>query len=208
MIGLDGTCDISATIGMTAADGSFNFSGTFELVKTGPVTAGTIGNGAAFKSSVSGVALNNGSNAIYVSNNPAIRPVSCSVTTATANQTIPMAPVSPSALSSAGAVAGRTPFSIGLNCSSGVKVSVTFSSTSGNSGVASVLASTGTATGTGIQLLDASWTPIALDAARQVSSGTTGDDSFRFYAQYYRLGAAQVTPGTVNATAIFTMSYQ
>ncbi|GGC45228.1 hypothetical protein GCM10011400_35450 [Paraburkholderia caffeinilytica] len=89
-----------------------------------------------------------------------------------------------------------------------MKVAVTFSSASGNSGIPSVIASNGTAKGVGVQLLNASRTPISLDTALQLSSGTTGNMSFPFYGQYYRLGGSEVAAGTVNASAIFTMSYQ
>ncbi|MFM0341104.1 fimbrial protein [Paraburkholderia fungorum] len=207
-----GLCSSTTSLlGTTAADGSFSVSGTFELVKTGSIVAGTISSAASYNTGIyTRAALNNSSaaSALSVANGTSVRPVTCSVTSATANQTIPMVPISPSALNAAGAVAARTPFSISLSCESGVKVAVTFTSASGNSGIGSVLASTGSATGVGVQLLDASWAPITLDAARQLSSGTTGNDSFQFYGQYYQLGAAQVTPGAVNASAIFTMSYQ
>lgn len=208
-----GQCGTTSSLGATAADGSFNVSGTVELVKTGPIAAGTITPTTTTANYNVGV-LNTGyvltSNALvlYIAGGTAVRPVTCSVTSATANQSIPLATVSPSSLPQAGAAFAKTPFSIGLVCESGVKVAVTFSSTSGSSGIGSVLASTGTATGVGVQLLDASLAPIALDSTLQLSAGTIGNDSYRFFGQYYRLGAAEVTPGTVRAAAIFTMSYQ
>jgi len=57
-------------------------------------------------------------------------------------------------------------------------------------------------------LLDSSRNAITLNTALQLTSGTTGDMTFQFYGQYYRLGAPPVTSGTVNASVIFTMSYQ
>jgi type 1 fimbria pilin len=202
------TCSTDASLGNTGTNGSFNVSGTVELVKTGVTTSGTITTGWWATGILNtGVPLNGGSNSISIAG-AAIRPVSCSVTTATANQTIRMLPVKTSAFGSAGATAGMAPFTLGLSCESGVKVAVTFSSTTGSSGIPSVIASNGTATGVGIQLLGGSQTPINLDTALQLTSGTTGNMSFQFYGQYYQLGAAQVTPGTVNASAIFTMSYQ
>ncbi|CAE6701477.1 hypothetical protein R75461_00640 [Paraburkholderia nemoris] len=204
-----GKCSTDASLGNTGADGSFNVSGTVELVKTGATTTGTI-TGASWATGVlnTGITLNGSSNAISIASGTAIRPVSCSVTAATANQIISLDPVKATALPSAGATWGAKPFSIDLNCESGVKVAVTFTSASGSSGIPSVIASSGTATGVGVQLLDASQTPITLDTALQLTSGTTGNASFQFYGQYYRLGAAQVQPGTVSATTIFTMSYQ
>ncbi|WP_406869028.1 fimbrial protein [Paraburkholderia fungorum] len=202
-----GNCSATSSFGNTAADGSFSVSGNFELVKTGPISAGTI-----TSATYSWGALNTGTSltpsTTSVASGTAVRPASCSVTSATANQTISLATISPSMLGSVGATGARTPFSISINCQSGVKVAVTFTSTSGNSGVASVLGSVGTATGVGVQLLNGSLTPINLDAALPLTSGTTGDMSFPFYGQYYRLGASAVTSGTVKASAIFTMSYQ
>jgi type 1 fimbria pilin len=203
-----GACSTDSQLGTTGSDGSFNVSGTFELVKTGPVTGGSI-TGASYNTGVlnTGYTLNNGADTMTVANTP-VRGVTCSVTAASANQTIPLATINPSMFPTAGSVAAKTPFSLGLNCQSGVKVSVTFSSTSGNSGVASVLANAGSATGIGIQLLDASQSPITLDVALPLTSSTTGNMSFQFFSQYYRLGVAPVVAGTVRATAIFTMSYQ
>ncbi|PQV45549.1 fimbrial protein [Paraburkholderia sp. BL21I4N1] len=202
-----GACGADSSLGSTSSNGSFNVSGTLELVKTGTVTGGTIAS-AQFVSGVlnTGIQLNNGSNRLTVTTG-AIRPVTCSVTADTAAQTVALRPVSASAFPSAGSTAANTPFSIGLTCQTGVSVAVTFSSTS-SSGMPNVIASNGTATGIGVQLLNASRSAIALDSPLQLTSGTTGNTSFQFFAQYYRLGAASVTPGTVNATAIFTMTYQ
>ncbi|MFM0250160.1 fimbrial protein [Paraburkholderia sediminicola] len=205
-----GNCATTSSLGKTAADGTFNVSGTFELVKTGSISAGTITPTASTATYNAGV-LNTGSGlggALTIASGTEVRPVTCSVTAETANQVIPLDQVKTSALASAGATAGRKPFSIGLSCESGVKVAVTFTSASGSSGIPTVIASNGTATDVGVQLLDVSQTPIILDTALQLTNATTGNASFQFYAQYYRLGAAQVGPGTVNAAAIFTMSYQ
>ncbi|CAB3656626.1 hypothetical protein LMG24238_01443 [Paraburkholderia sediminicola] len=193
----------TSPLGYTAADGSFMVSGSVELVKISSAATGAFNTYLLAQINASSI---NDSGQVPLTG--AVRSVGCSVTSATANQTIPLAAVSPSVLNSAGATAATTPFSIGLNCEAGVKVAVTFSSASGNSGIPSVIASNGTAKGVGVQLLNSSRTPISLDTALQLSSGTTGNMSFQFYGQYYRLGGPTVTAGTVNASAIFTMSYQ
>ena len=84
---------------------------------------------------------------------------------------------------------------------------MTFSSPAGTSGVDSVVPSTGTATGVGIQLLDATNNPISPDQMRTVVNSTAGNTSVPFFAQYYRLATGAVT-GTVRAAAVYTMSYQ
>ncbi|WP_248322072.1 fimbrial protein [Caballeronia sp. Sq4a] len=206
-----GACSTTSSLGTVGADGTFNVTGTFQLVKTGPVGSGNI-TGATYYTGVlnTGIPLNGGGSASWISvaSNTPVRTVTCSVTAATANQTVYLATISPSMLSAAGAVAARTPFALTLTCQSGVKVSVTFSSSSGNSGVASVLGNAGSAQGVGVQLLDSTQTPVTLDAPLVLTSSTTGNMSFPFYAQYYRLGAAAVVSGSVKTTAIFTMSYQ
>jgi type 1 fimbria pilin len=205
-----GSCATTSSLGKTAADGSYNVSGTFELVKTGTISAGTITPTASTATYNAGV-LNTGvglGGTLSIASGTVVRLVTCSVTAATANQTVFLPTISASALGSAGAVAAKTPFSIALSCQSGVAVAITFSSASGSSGIPSVLGSNGTAAGVGVQLLNASQTAITLDTALQLTRGTSGNDSFRFYAQYYRLGATRPTPGTVSATTIFTMSYQ
>ncbi|MBN3753242.1 type 1 fimbrial protein [Paraburkholderia sp. Tr-20389] len=95
-----------------------------------------------------------------------------------------------------------------MTCQTGVGVSVTFSSTSGASGVPSVLANVGTAQGIRVQLLDSTQSPLVLDSPLLLTASTTGNMSFPFYVQYYRVGAPAVVAGTVRATAVFTMSYQ
>ncbi|MBP0592722.1 fimbrial protein [Paraburkholderia sp. LEh10] len=203
-----GACSTTSSLGNTGADGSFDVSGSVELVKTGAVGSGTMSSIVYYTGVLNtGFTLNNGANTMTVASAP-IRAVTCSVTAATANQTIPLATVSPAMFPAAGTVAAKTPFSLGLNCQTGVKVSVTFNSTSGTTGVASVLGNLGTATGIGVQLLDSSQAPLVLGNPLVLTSSTTGNMSFPFYVQYYRLGAAPVVSGTVRATAIFTMSYQ
>jgi type 1 fimbria pilin len=86
-------------------------------------------------------------------------------------------------------------------------VSVKFESVSGDSGVDSVLGSTGTATGVGVQLLDASQAALPLGVFHVLTPSTTGDAVLVFYARYYRL-ASPLTVGPVKASAIVTMSYQ
>jgi type 1 fimbria pilin len=202
-------CQALGTLGMTDGAGNFDMTGTFELVKTGTVSTGTLSSANSYKTGVlsTGVVLNNGTSYLYIPDGTAVRAVTCTVTAATASQTVSMRTANSAALSTTGAVAGKTPFAINLTCQSGVKVNVSFSSVSGSSGVASVVGSTGTATGIGIQLLDASDTPIVLDQSHTVVNSTSGSTTVPFSAQYYRLGSGVAT-GTVRAAATYTMSYQ
>jgi type 1 fimbria pilin len=209
LIGAGATCPATTTLGNTGADGSFNVSGSFELVKIGTIGGGTMSS-FGFDTYImnSAYTLNNGNDLVMLNAGTIVKAVTCDVTAATANQTITLPTVSASAFPAVGSVAGRAPFSIGLTCQAGVKVSVQFSATSDSTGVTSVLANTGTATGIGVQLLDSTFAPIVLDSPFLLTTSTTGNSSFTFGTQYYRLSASTVNPGSVRSTAIFTMIYQ
>jgi type 1 fimbria pilin len=204
-----GTCPATAKLGTTGPDGSFNVSGTFELVKIGTITGGTM-SGFGFDTYImnSGYTLNNGNDLVWLNTGTVIKAVTCDVTAATANQTITLPTVSSSAFPAIGSVAGRQAFSLGLTCQAGVQISVMFTSTSGSTGVASVLGNSGTAAGIGVQLLDSTFAPITLDSPLLLTSNSTGNSSFNFGTQYYRVSTSPVNPGSVRATAIFTMIYQ
>lgn len=204
-----GGCSMTSVLGYVGADGRYNFTASFELVKTGTVSSGLLV-GAIYYSGVlnTGVPLNDGAYTMSVPNNTPVTAITCNVTAATANQTITLATVSPSAFPAVGSTAARTSFSLDLSCQAGVKVWVVFSSTSGSSGNASALGNAGTAQSIGVQLLDATQTPITLDSPLMLTSSTTGNMSFPFFTQYIRTGATAVTAGNVRATAVFTLNYQ
>jgi hypothetical protein len=113
-----GVCGPNTSVfSKVGACGCFTVSGTFELVKTGTIAAGTItpslSTGTCYSGVYStGVPRNNGpgASALSIAAGTTVRPVTCSVTSATANQTILIIQASPSAQGSAGAVAARTPF--------------------------------------------------------------------------------------------------
>jgi type 1 fimbria pilin len=203
-----GQCATTSSLGKTDSTGHFDVSGSFELVKTGVVAAGTIGS-ASYSSGVlnSGVALNNNNGSLSVPSGTQLRAVTCSVVSGSENQTVVLPTVTAHALGTVGATAGTTPFQIKMSCAPDVRVNITLQSVSGDSGVNSVLGSTGTSSGVGIQVLDATHTAITLNEIHEAIDSTTGDMTIYFYAQYYRL-AATIKPGLVNAAAIYTMSYQ
>lgn len=208
-----GSCSSpGSTLGTVGQDGTFDISGTFELVKTGPISGGTLTNSTAYRVGIlgTGVLLNNGAGTAggISAENTIVRSVACSISTGSATQTVTLPRISAQALTAAGSVAGRTPFQIDLNCQAGVNVKVLFEPSPAAAGTGSVLASTGTADGVGVQLLSASATPIQLNTPTQLTTSTTGNMSFRFLAEYRRLSAAAVTAGTISARTVFTMQYQ
>lgn len=139
----------------------------------------------------------------------------CDVTTPSVGVTLPS--VSPSSLSSAGAVAGNTSFSLGLSCSAGTQVNLTLTDATTPSNTSNVLTlgSGSTASGVGMQILNGT-TPIAYgpdsSAAgnnNQWSAGTAngGPMTIPLNVRYIRT-ANPITPGKVAGLATFTMSYQ
>lgn len=132
-----------------------------------------------------------------------------------ANVSVTLPPVTASQLATAGATTGTTPVPLNLSgCPASTNVSISFSGTAATiGGVASttVLASTGTAGYVGVQLLDGSGQPVDITgtvAKPQGQTSTTGtlSPSPGYAARYYATGAA--TPGSVQATATYTLSYQ
>jgi type 1 fimbria pilin len=102
------------------------------------------------------------------------------------------------------------PFNIDLiGCSANSNVKVTLSDTSGGlspnkPGVLALIP--GGATGVGIQLLDATNTPITLDTEWGVGQTAGTNFSFQLKARYYQTEAT-MTNGPANSTANFTMTY-
>ncbi|MFM0241098.1 fimbrial protein [Paraburkholderia phytofirmans] len=139
----------------------------------------------------------------------------CSVTQSSVAVTLPPAPVAN--LSNPNSTTGATPFNLQLNCSlsSNVNVTLTDATDVSNRSTTLNLAPGSSASGVGLQILNGS-TPIAYgpDSAaagnmNQWLAGRSagGPMTIPLTAQYVRASGALV-PGTVKATATFTMSYQ
>ena len=147
--------------------------------------------------------------------NGTVTGLSCTVTTPSLSVSLPR--VSAATLASAGATAGATRLRVGLNCAiAGTNVFVTFTdaNNAGNRTTNLGLGASSTATGVAIQLLrddgalvaygpDSSVTGNANQFLVGPSSTVTG---IPLTARYVATGAA--APGSVNAAATFTLSYQ
>ncbi|WP_287882123.1 fimbrial protein [Aquitalea sp.] len=115
-----------------------------------------------------------------------------------------------------GSTSGSTPFNISINCPSPTQLALTFTDNNkiGQTGSALTPTTTSTATGIGIQLQYngqvVNFGPDSSDPGTinqiVLNSNLTGVQSFPFTASYVRTGA--VTPGSLSATATFTLSYQ
>jgi major type 1 subunit fimbrin (pilin) len=146
-------------------------------------------------------------------------PPSCDITTDSANASVTLQPASVKAFTAIGTTANPKNFNINLvNC---YKLPVISMTLSGNAnpdyaGAASkgVLASTGGATGVGVQLLNnQTGTPVPIALGTPTGMGTvTGNGQSDSYAislvaQYIKTTNA-MTPGTVSASATFTLTYK
>lgn len=131
---------------------------------------------------------------------------SCSVTGGT-DLTFNLAPVSTGGLPNVNSTAGRTEQSLNLSCDEDTTVYMTVTGTSVADNP-TVIASTGSAQGVGLQLLDVTNnnTPITLGARWMVINQTGTTTAIPLAAQYIRTGS--LTSGTVKATVTYTLDYQ
>lgn len=130
--------------------------------------------------------------------------------------TVSLPTVSASALASPGSSAGATAFSFPLQSCQGIAAtpyavyaSWSFTSVPGYPSVIANSASAGAAQ-VGVQILDASGTPVAGTPSSASLAGTVaasgGVASATYVARYFATGA--VTPGAVTAVATYTLTYQ
>ena len=124
----------------------------------------------------------------------------CAVDAGSIDQTVQLGQVRSAKLATAGSTSSAVGFNIQLDdCDTTVatKASVAFAGTA-----------TGSATNVGVQILDNTGTPLALDGAT-FSAATTlndGPNIIPFQARYYATGAA--TAGIANADATFKVQYE
>jgi type 1 fimbria pilin len=212
-----GSC--KSSIGTVQAGGAYSFSGTTELVRTsGTIAAGSVltSSGVAFAFGVynTGLLVNvdTGSalsySELYPSGSITIQNITCNVTYPA---TVTLPTITASTLASVGAVAGTTPFSIGLNCSNSAKVGITMDAAGASSvdnASAGLITAQGGAKGYDIQILQANRTPMPLQTS--VSQGSIVANqkyNYPFFVQYQRVSAT-TTPGALSGTMVFSFDYQ
>lgn len=191
-----------------------------ELIVTGPVGSGTLN--ALPTVGVSFLALGLGCGLLSLSDislpvtatSGTVTSISCSVINPAITVNLP--PVAAQTLGSVGKTAGATRFTIPLNCgSAGANVYVTLTDQTAPANTTSLLTlkPASTAGNVKVQILRSGGTAVSYgpESAAGVTnqwlvgpSGTT--TGIPLSAQYYATGAA--TPGTVQAAAVFTLSYQ
>ncbi|HEY3596738.1 MAG TPA: fimbrial protein, partial [Paraburkholderia sp.] len=187
--------------------GSVILPNAFQLVKTGPISAGATvpgGNVATLAyGSLSVIAM-------MISNSIAVNQSSC----ATPNVTVPLGAHNLSELPAVGATTSPVSFSIALNsCPAGmntIKYQIDPTTTvlsSANSVVA--FDSGSVASGAGVQLLDGAGNVLPLSkpiAFGDYSSSTGGSYSIPLKARYYRTGTT-IKAGSANTSMTFTINY-
>lgn len=124
---------------------------------------------------------------------------------------VPMGTVEKRAFSGVGTWPGDAStksFSIPLTCNAGTNVNLQIDGTAQNPtrGVLSLVGGSGSASGVGIQLLYNNNT-LSIGNVLPIGTSTSGNYNILLQARYYQT-ADTVTPGTANAIATFTLTYQ
>jgi type 1 fimbria pilin len=206
-------------VGAILSGDTFNFSGTFELVRT----SGAIPPNSTFTPSAgqwdfgvynTGVLLNSGNtmgSAIYPSGNVVINTLTCNVNNP-ATITLPTATLS--SMSAVGSTTGTVPFNISLNCNNNAIVGITMDAGGGqgvqsaSNGILNIQSGSGMASGVGIQILNANMSPMPLQT--RVDEGSIAANitqNYAFYARYIRI-ASSTGAGSVLSTLVFTFDYE
>jgi Fimbrial protein. len=182
---------------------------TFELVKTGDITTGSLNSGEVVR-----VTYDDGGVGMTVSLiSSSVTVIACSITTP--NLTFPIGDV---LASSFGTTVGTIPSgaqntqNLGLNCDAGTNVNVSLQGTRNpDVSTTSVLALTGqgnadVASGVGVQLLY-NGSPLVLNNRIVLKRSSGGQETFPITARYYQTKTS-VTTGKANASATLDLTYQ
>ncbi len=210
-----GSCNQNGT-GSTVINGG---QAQAALVKTGPITAGTVTGGVLFEGGSATAQSLYAAYTIATSNRVSYSLTQTAVTVAactTPNVTVTMGSYMQSVFKGIGST--TTPakaFNVAVNaCPSGlnsiqyqfIPVNAVLDATNG----VLALASGSTATGIGLQLKDSSGNPLKYNTQYTLTSyskTTGGSYTIPLTAAYYQT-AASVTAGSANAQLTFTMTYQ
>ncbi len=213
-------CDTrSANLGNLDANLNYAVSVSVEFVKTGPITSGNLNPSqtefgfGVYKGSLAGALGGSGNNYIGFSGNVTPREIACNLNYPTV---VNLPTISASTLAS-GRAGGNTPFAIQLTCSGAAIVGMTLDGAAGTpvaSAATGILGISGggtggTASGAGVQIVNASGTaPVPLQVRNAMGSiAPNVPATYRFGARYVGLGGTP-SPGMVSSAMVFTMDYQ
>jgi len=195
----------------------------YQLVKTGPVTGGTLSfSGAvasAWMSSSTTTLVDVGSatiNSLYIDGSTNLVSSGCSVSTTNATVTMPALTIARVAGAPVGATFNPTPFNLAMICATGIKVSYQIDGVSSvysqSNGVLNNSTGTGMAAGVGIQILTGTGSnppplPLSTETLAIITTSSNQSVSIPLIAQYYKT-ATSVSPGQIQVLATFSMYYE
>lgn len=179
---------------------------TVELVKTGPISAGTTS-----LERIMGIEVEakGGINYLVINN---ITIVASTCTTSTTNIQITLDDILASKMNSVGSTYNPKNFNVGLNCDPGARVSATLRGNDNPDTSAdgvlqlSNAGSDDVADGVGIQILSNS-IPMPLDKLMPLKTFTGTQETLPFTVQYYQT-KSEIKTGKANATATLEITYQ
>lgn len=132
---------------------------------------------------------------------------SCQLTNS--SPSVPMGEVHVSHFNGVGSAAGSKGFTLGMNCDSNIKPTITFTGVSTNAGTVLPLNNpdaTTTARGVGLELLYGQ-NKVTLGEALSLGATTSGLNNYAFTARYVQTEST-IQAGEANATANFTINYE
>lgn len=178
----------------------------YQLIKTGPITSGTLKSGlAGYMNADNGDLVEN----VYL-NAGTVTALQCSISTK--NISAPLGEVPISGFTGIGSTPKSYDFNVGLECDAGVNINVSLSGIQNSeTDDASVLALTGagstdTADGIGVQVLY-NGMPLVLNNNVMLKHTAGGQELLQFTARYYQVKSV-VKGGKANATATLNITYQ
>lgn len=180
-------------------------NGKLYLYKAGPISQGGVVPGGL----VARWRTSDGVNLVDIMLNSFVVNVKgCEVLTKT--PTVYLNEVHVSHFNGIGSNAGSTPFSLGMQCDTNIKPTVTFTGTTVSTGTVLPLnnpdAST-TAKGVGVEMLYGQNIVTLGEAVSLGTTSTSGNNSYGFTARYVQT-ESNIRAGEANATANFTINYE
>lgn len=184
---------------------TFSVQSAIQLIKTGPVTPGSVLPAGSFANWQWGSLT---PETFVMGNSVTFAQAGCQVNNS--NILVVLPTLTTSAFSGRNSTAGDTAFAINLTCTSGATLNITLDTTRPDNrrpGVIRTSGGGGSAGGIGVQVLDGSGTPVSFGTTTTVGATPDGGLSVPYVARYIQRGGG-VSPGSVSATATFTLSYQ
>lgn len=213
----------ASRISTIGSGGSYNFSGTLELVRT----SGAIPSGAtltkantqwAFGVYNTGLVLNSdngnistGSSSVSASGNIVFRSLTCKVT---APAVVTLKQTRLAYFVNVGDVAGSTPFNIGLQCDDNATVGMTMDAAPGynvvdpSTGVIGISQQAGSAKGFGLQITRGDGSNMPFQKRVLMGAAVANVTSNYGFSAQYRKISSTTSPGLLSSALVLTMDYQ